>query len=149
MKTDNLQFHDSALQGRVRIELSGASFQEGPRSKPVLGVKPGEFCKVINKALEKNTIAFDFVLGGTPTRPSFTIEHATDLDDLILETLKDEAKERLNEEVDEAKQKLEGKVQEKADELLGDKAKDLLGDKTPDLGGLFGGKEKKKKDKDG
>lgn len=141
-----LRFNDSTLQGKVRIELNGATFQPGPRSKPVLGVKPDEFCKVVNKALEKNSIAFDFVLGGTPTRPTFAIENATDLDDLILETLKDEAKERIDEEVDKAKQELEDKVGEKANELLGDKANELLGDKKPDLGGLFGGKKKKKKD---
>ncbi len=133
-----LQFNDNNLSGRVRVELFGATFKESKRSKPVLGVKPAEFVKVVNRALKDNAIAFDFVLGGTPTRPTFRIENATDLDDLIIETLKEEAKERLKEEVDEAKEKLEDKVQ--------DKAADLLGEKSPELGNLFGGKDKKKKD---
>lgn len=137
-----LRFNDDSLQGRVRVKLLGATFKASKRSKPVLGIKPAEFCEVINKALKDNAIAFDFVLGGTPTRPTFQIENATDLDDLIVEALKEEAKERLNEEVDKAKDKLEDKVQDKAADLLGDKA---------DLGNLFGGKEKdnKKKKKDG
>ena len=149
MKADGLSFNDTSLNGVIHVELSGATFKPGPRSKKVLGVKPSEFCEIMNKALEKNTIAFDFTLGGTPTRPTFDIDNATDLNDLILGTLKDEAKERLNEEADKAKDKLQNKVNDKASDLLGDKAKGLLGDKKPDIGNLLGGKKDKKKKKDG
>lgn len=133
LATEGLQFTGDSLSGTVHLELRQAVLEPGPKAKPVLGVSPQEFCKFVNAAMQKEAIAFDFVLGGSPSDPTFSIQNATDLDDLILGALKAEATERVNEEIDKVKSDLEEKAGEKLDPLK-DKAKEKLG-------GLFGGKD--------
>lgn len=147
LDTANLNFASDLLRGEVRIQLRGVELKPRPSSPEVLGVKPAEFCSVLNRALGSQPVEFLFELGGTPTDPSFKLKDATDLDDLILDAVVDEAEARLRAEAEAQKQELENKAKEeigeKANELLGDKANELLGDKAKKgLGGLLGGNKK-------
>ena len=146
----DLRFSSGALQGEVRLQLRGAQLQPRAGSPEVLGVKPQEFCSVLNRALGSQPVEFVFGLGGTPTDPSFELKDATDLDDLILDAVVDEAEARLRAEAEAKKAELEQKAEEKKSELeqkakeeIGEKANELLGDKAKKgLGGLLGGKKK-------
>lgn len=141
------EFLGQELRGELRLQLRGAQLKPKAGSPVVLGVNPAEFCSVLNRALGSQPVEFVFGLGGSPTDPSFELKDATDLDDLILEAVVDEAEARLRAEAEEKKQELENRAKEeigdKANELLGDKANELLGDKAKKgLGGLLGGKKK-------
>lgn len=143
----NAEFLDQRLRGKIRLQLRGAELKPKAGSPEVLGVKPAEFCSVLNRALGGQPVEFIFALGGSPTDPSFELKDATDLDDLILDAVVDEAEARLRAEAEEKKQELENKAKEeigeKANELLGDKANELLGDKAKKgIGGLLGGNKK-------
>lgn len=148
--TSGLSFSQQSLQGEIVLQLRNVQLKPRAQSPEVLGVKPAEFCSVLNRALTSQPVEFRFSLGGTPTDPKFRLEDATDLDDLIVDALTDEAKARAQAELDEQRNKLEAKANEelseleqKAEEAIGDKAKDLLGDKAKKgLGGLLGGNKK-------
>lgn len=143
---DGLRFRDDALQGRVRVELLGATVKARRVSPKVLGVDAETFCQLLNDALASAPVAFSIVLGGTPTRPTFDVENETDLGDLLGGAVKAEVQRRAEALIDEQA----GKLGEKLNEKLGDKlggvdASGLLGDKAKEgLGGLLGGKKDEK-----
>lgn len=161
LQSNGLRFKEGSLLGEVRLQLRGVELKAKKGSPEVLGVKPAEFCSVLNRALGSQPVEFLFELGGSPTDPSFKLKDATDLDDLILDAVVDEAKARLTAEAEAKKAELEQKInaekqqledqakaeaqklEDKAKEELGDKAEELLGDKAKKgLGGLLGGKKK-------
>ena len=150
LQSEGLRFREGSLLGEVRLQLRGVELQPKKGSPEVLGVNPAEFCSVLNRALGSQPVEFLFELGGSPTDPSFKLKDATDLDDLILDAVVDEAKARLEAEAAAKKAELEQKAKEEAQKLqdkakteLGDKAEELLGDKAKKgLGGLLGGKKK-------
>ena len=161
LQSEGLRFREGSLLGEVRLQLRGVELRAKKGSPEVLGVKPAEFCSVLNRALGSQPVEFLFELGGSPTDPSFKLKDATDLDDLILDAVVDEAKARLTAEAEAKKAELEQKLNEekkqledkakaeaqkledKAKEELGGKAEELLGDKAKKgLGGLLGGKKK-------
>lgn len=128
LDTRKLRFAEDRLQGKVKVNLREVVLKAKKGAPEVLGMKPREFTKLLNQALASAPVAFDFVLGGTPTEPSFKIENESSLKDLLTGAIKAEAEER-------GKELLE----EKKDELLdGKDAKDVLG-------GLLGGEDEKKK----
>jgi hypothetical protein len=136
--TKNINFTNDSLRGQIHLELRNVVLAPRPNSKAVLGIKPADFCRVLNQGMQDHPVAFDFLLGGTPTDPTFEIQNATNLEDLILDALTDEAKARLDAEVDKPKSRAQAEV-DKARAKLGDKAKAKLGDKAKSL---FGGKKK-------
>ncbi len=150
LQSTGLRFREGSLLGEVRLQLRGVELKPKKGSPEVLGVKPAEFCTVLNRALGSQPVEFLFELGGSPTDPSFKLKDATDLDDLILDAVVDEAKARLDAEAAAKKAELEQMAKEEAQKLedkakseLGEKAEELLGDKAKKgLGGLLGGKKK-------
>ncbi|MBL7008031.1 MAG: DUF748 domain-containing protein [Planctomycetes bacterium] len=128
LDTRKLRFADDQLQGKVKLNLRQVVLEPKPGAPEVLGMKPQEFCKLLNQALATAPVALDFVLGGTPTEPSFKIENESSLKDILTGAVKAEAEAR-------------GK------ELLEQKKDELLGGKDPKdvLGGLLGGDGDKKK----
>ncbi|RMH05127.1 MAG: DUF748 domain-containing protein [Planctomycetota bacterium] len=128
IQTRKLRFGADHLEGRVKLELRDAVVRPGAGAKEVLGMKPQEFCKLLNHALAAAPVAFDFALGGSPTEPTFAIENQSDLKDILTGAVKAEAEGRAKELIDQKK-----------DELLGGK------DAGDVLGGLLGGKEEPKK----
>jgi hypothetical protein len=150
LQSTGLRFREGSLLGEVRLQLRGVELKPKKGSPEVLGVKPAEFCTVLNRALGSQPVEFLFELGGSPTDPSFKLKDATDLDDLILDAVVDEAKARLEAEAAAKKAELEQMAKEEAQKLedkakseLGEKADELLGDKAKKgLGGLLGGKKK-------
>jgi hypothetical protein len=150
LQSTGLRFREGSLLGEVRLQLRGVELKPKKGSPEVLGVKPAEFCTVLNRALGSQPVEFLFELGGSPTDPSFKLKDATDLDDLILDAVVDEAKARLEAEAAAKKAELEQMAKEEAQKLedkakseLGEKAEELLGDKAKKgLGGLLGGKKK-------
>ena len=115
----NAEFLDQQLRGEIRLQLRGAALQPKTGSPEVLGVKPAKFCSVLNRALGSQPVEFVFALGGSPTDPSFELKDATDLDDLILDAVVDEAEARLRAEAEAQKQELENKVKKGLGGLLG------------------------------
>jgi hypothetical protein len=150
LQSEGLRFREGSLLGAVRLQLRGVELNAKKGSPEVLGVKPAEFCSVLNRALGSQPVEFLFELGGSPTDPSFKLKDATNLSDLILDAVVDEAKARLEAEAAAKKAELEQKAKEAAQKLqdkakaeLGEKAEELLGDKAKKgLGGLLGGKKK-------
>jgi|FLOH01.1.fsa_nt_gi hypothetical protein len=151
ISTMAIQFSASQLGGGIRIVLHDTTLQALPNSPNVLGVSAREFCTLLNSALQNQPVAFVINLGGTPSAPTFDIENETDLGDMLGGAIQAEAERRAQEFVDEHAEEL----QEKASDLI----KDKLGDKLPagvgeqldealkgkiDVGGLLGGKKKKK-----
>lgn len=126
LDTRQLRFTDQSLSGKVKVKLVGVELGPTPRSPEVLGLKPKEFTRLLNQALASAPVAFDFVLGGTPTEPSFDIENETSLKDLLTGAVKAEIEDRGKKLLDEKKDEL----------LQGKDAKDVLG-------GLLGGDDKK------
>jgi hypothetical protein len=149
---EDIRFSESMLAGSVRLELRGAKVTAKSTSPQVLGVDPGEFSSLLNSALQDQPIAFQIILGGTPSSPSFTIQNETDIGDLLGGAVKAEVERRAQEFIDDQTDK----ITEKANELIDDKLGDVIGDKIPggtdgikdqlkkglDTGGLFGGKKK-------
>ena len=147
---EEFRFAADSLDGSVRLRLAGARLSPKPDSPKVLGVRPGEFCRLLNAALEAVPVEFVLRVGGSPGRPTFRIENESEIGDALGGAIRAEVERRAREFVDEQRQeleeegrnRLEGLIDEKVGGDLGDKLKEEAGRiKIPGLGG-----DRKKKD---
>ncbi len=106
LDTEQLAFTDSSLAGTLKLTLRKGRLEAAPGAPKVLGMDATQFCSLLDRALAQGPVSIAFVLGGTPTHPSFEIQNDTELGDLLKGAVKAEVKERGQKLLDEQKSKL-------------------------------------------
>lgn len=105
LQTRKLRFATDRLEGKVIVTLREVVLKPKPDAPEVLGLKPREFCRLLNEALARAPVALDFMLGGTPTAPTFEIDNQGALKDLLTGAVEAEAKNRLEQLLDDKPKK--------------------------------------------